>query len=117
MFFSPRKIASFPDGDGGRALSAWLKKLRLLDERRKFADKTGGGEGGSMGVINTCPAMRDTLFCEDRRLSLGDVGERANGWIIGVLGRHGARLSRGDAGGVMTSGFKSRAGDLSLKEW
>lgn len=54
-----------------------------------------------MGAMDTWPAMSETLFWEDRLLGLGDEGERANGWITGVVGRRGVRTSRGEAGGVI----------------
>lgn len=53
--------------------------LPELGVRRKFSVSIGVGEGGSMGAIDTRPAISETLCCDDLLLGRGDEGERATG--------------------------------------
>jgi hypothetical protein len=81
MVLPPSKDSLSGCGVGGPALAATLRKLLVLSTRCRLngAGNEGVGSGGSMGAINTRPAIRETLCLEDRRLGLGRVGERDRG--------------------------------------
>lgn len=68
-----------PAGVGGLVLAAIESKLAVEPVRINFCTATVGGAGCSMGAIETRPAMRETRCCDERRLGLGDVGEREGG--------------------------------------
>lgn len=76
MFRPPRKPWCSDEGDGARVL-ALLRMLPELGVRRRFSESIGGGEGGSMGAIDTRPAMRETRCWEDLLRGRGEDGERA----------------------------------------
>ena len=62
--------------------------LRILPElgvRFKLSEIIGGGEGGSMGAIDTRPAIRETRCWEDLLRGRNDGEEEDNG---GVCGQH-----------------------------
>ncbi len=54
-----------------------MRLLELLTRWRDFG-RRGGGEGGSIGAIETRPAIRDTRCCDERRRGRGWEGERGN---------------------------------------
>lgn len=62
------------EGDGARVLAAVLSTLPELGVRRRDWGKMGGGEGGSIGAIDTRPAMRETRCWDDRRRGRGEAG-------------------------------------------
>ena len=113
MFRPPRKPCCSVAGEGARVLTL-LSMLPELGVRRRFSESMGGGEGGSIGAMDTRPAMRETLCCDDLRRGRGDDGERAKGCMEGVGGRHrgGGMSCIGEE--VMGVGF--RAGDLRLEK-
>lgn len=57
----PKNDSRSEDGDGGRV----LRILPELGVRFKLSESIGGGEGGSMGAIDTRPAIRETRCWED----------------------------------------------------
>ena len=61
-------------GVGGPALLATLRKLAALPERTSFCGATGGGDGGREETIDTRPAIRDTLWLEERLRERGPDG-------------------------------------------
>ena len=66
--------------------------LRILPElgvRFKFSESIDGGEGGSMGAIDTRPAIRETRCWED--LLRGRIdGDGGSDGIWGDCGQHAA---------------------------
>lgn len=76
MLRSPTVGALSTPGVGGPALLATLKKLAALPDRTSFCGPIGGGDGGSAGIIETRPAMRETRCCEERRRDRGVPGIR-----------------------------------------
>ena len=51
-------------------------RVPVLLDRRRICGMTGGGEGGSIGAIETRPAIRETRCWEDRLRGRERVGER-----------------------------------------
>lgn len=49
-----------------------------LPDRRRICGITGDGDGGSIGAIETRPAMRETRCWDDRLRGRGRVGERGD---------------------------------------
>jgi hypothetical protein len=49
----------------------------VLPDRRRICGMASVGEGGSIGAIETRPAMRETRCWEDRLRGRERVGERA----------------------------------------
>jgi hypothetical protein len=82
MLLPPRNDSFSWAGDGARVLAATLRKLPALSVRRRLCGKIGGGEGGSIGAMETRPAMRETRCREDRLRGRGDDGEREGGGRI-----------------------------------
>ena len=76
----PKNDSCSEHGEGARV----LKTLPELGVRFKFSESIGGGEGGSMGAIDTLPAIRETRCWEDllRGRNEGDEGSG------GVCGQH-----------------------------
>lgn len=58
-------------GVGGLVLATDEIKFPELPERRNICGIGREAEGGSMGAMETRPAMRDTRCCEDRRRGRG----------------------------------------------
>lgn len=79
MLLPPRNDSFSWAGDGARVLAATLRKLPELSVRRRLCGKMGVGDGGSIGAMETRPAMRDTRCLEERRRGRGDDGERDGG--------------------------------------
>jgi hypothetical protein len=79
MLRPPRNDSPSVRGLGGAVLAAQLRKLLELSARCRLGASAGGGEGGSIGAIDTRPAIKETLCCEDRLRGRGAVGERGRG--------------------------------------
>lgn len=77
----PKKDSCSEHGEGARVLSI----LPELGVRFKFSESIGGGEGRSMGAIDTRPAIRETRCWEDL-LRGRDDGDGGSGGIWGVCG-------------------------------
>jgi len=59
MLLSPRNERS-SEGDGARVLVDVPNRLPELFTRLRLWSSMGGGDGVSMGAMETLPAMRDT---------------------------------------------------------
>ena len=82
----PPRNDSSEDGEGARV----LKTLPELGVRFKLSESIGGGEGGSMGAIDTRPAIRETRCWEDLLRGLGDEGDEGSDEIRGDCDKHTA---------------------------
>lgn len=60
-------------------LAARLKQLPELSVRRKLWGNAGGGDGGSIGAMDTRPAMSETRCRDERLRGRGEEGERRGG--------------------------------------
>ena len=76
----PKNDSHSEDGEGARV----LRILPELGVRLKLSESIGGGEGGSMGAIDTRPAIKETRCWEDL-LRGRNEGEDGSG---GVCGQH-----------------------------
>ena len=93
----PKNDSCSEHGEGARV----LRILPELGVRFKFSESIGGGEGRSMGAIDTRPAIRETRCWED--LLRGRVdGDDDSGGI------------RGDCGGIWGDCGQHTAGELSM---
>ena len=64
MLRSPKNDSLSGTGDGGRVLGVLDTEREQVAElfvRQRLWGKTGGGDGGSRGAIDTRPAIRETL--------------------------------------------------------
>jgi hypothetical protein len=78
----PPKNDSFSeDGEGARV----LRTLPELGVRFKLSESIGGGEGGSMGAMDTRPAIRETRCWEDLLRGRNEGELEGSG---GVCGQH-----------------------------
>lgn len=78
MLLSPRNVRS-SEGEGARVLADVLRRLLLLPARFRLRVNIGGEAGGSIGAMETLPAIKDTLCCDERRRGRGKDGERDEG--------------------------------------
>lgn len=93
-------------------LEATLSRLLVLPARLSDLCRIGGGEGGSIGAIDTRPAINDTRCCDERRRGCGAVGEREG---VGNLDDLGVVDSSGDDEREYTDGSVERA-EVSILE-
>ena len=115
---------SVPVGVGGQVLCAMLKRLPELPDRTSFCGATGKSDGGSMGAMETRPAIRETRCCEERLRGLGEVGERIGGGgrgavnvREGLLGVRGREEIVGECTGEDdTESAVKKAGELARSE-
>jgi len=84
----PRNDWGSEDGEGARVLIVELRILPELGVRFRLSESIGGGEGGSMGAMDTRPAIRETRCWEDLLRGRGDEGDGGNSGIWGVCGQH-----------------------------
>lgn len=73
----------------------------VLPDRRRIRGMVGGGEGGSIGAIETRPAISETRCWEDRLRGRGRVGERGGSErltsdVFDQKGREGCKHSSGE---------------------
>ena len=76
MVFPSGSICPLDVGVGGLVLRTDDSRVPVLLDRRRICGMTGGGEGGSIGAIETRPAIRETRCWEDRLRGRERVGER-----------------------------------------
>ena len=76
----PKNDSCSEDGEGARV----LRILPELGVRFKFSESIGGVEGGSIGAIDTRPAIRETRCWEDLLRGRND----GDGGSDGVCGQH-----------------------------
>ena len=72
-------------GEGAR-VDASERRLLWLFARRREAARRGGGDGGSIGAMDTRPAISEIRCCDERRLGCAVEGDREKGGLTGEDG-------------------------------